>query len=227
MKVRQLAFRVFFYLLGLLLMAFGVAFSVNSNLGVSPINALPYVLSLLVGIDMGACVVAVFSVYVLVQILILRRKFRWINLTQILFSSAFGAFVNFAKSVLGGFALPSYAGQLVMLAISIVLVACGVSLYMSVRLMNMPMEGMTAAIAQMLPKYSFHSVKIVIDCTVTALAAMLSLAFLHQLVGVREGTVLCALLVGMVLKVIQKHLRPVVERLCFSKIEHSECNSAL
>ena len=34
------------YAAGLLFMAFGVAFSVNSGLGVSPVNSLPYVVSL-------------------------------------------------------------------------------------------------------------------------------------------------------------------------------------
>ena len=33
------------YVTGLLFMAFGVAFSVNSSLGVSPVNSLPYVIS--------------------------------------------------------------------------------------------------------------------------------------------------------------------------------------
>lgn len=190
MKIKNVAFRVGFYLLGLLLMAFGVAVSVNSDLGVSPINSVPYVLSLVVGVDMGICVVAVFACYVLVQLLLLRKAFRMLDFTQLIFVLAFGSFVDFAKHVVGDFALPTYLGRLVMLAVSIILVAGGVCLYMGVRLVNMPMEGMTAAIAAKLPRVSFHTVKIVLDCTVTALAALISLLFLHELIGVREGTLL-------------------------------------
>ena len=102
--------KVAVYAVGLLFMAFGVAFSVNSGLGVSPVNSLPYVVSLVLGVDMGSCVIAVFCFYVLVQILIYRRDFKWVNLTQILFSTLFGYFVDFAKAVVGDFALPTYPG---------------------------------------------------------------------------------------------------------------------
>ena len=45
--------RVILYAVGLLFMAFGVAFSVNSNLGVSPVNSLPYVISKIIHMDLG------------------------------------------------------------------------------------------------------------------------------------------------------------------------------
>ena len=48
------------YVTGLLFMAFGVAFSVNSSLGVSPVNSLPYVISRITGLDLGNCVIGIF-----------------------------------------------------------------------------------------------------------------------------------------------------------------------
>ena len=62
------------YVTGLLFMAFGVAFSVNSSLGVSPVNSLPYVISRITGLDLGNCVIGIFAFYILVQILLLRKK---------------------------------------------------------------------------------------------------------------------------------------------------------
>lgn len=192
-------------------MAFGVAFSVNSNLGVSPVNSLPYIISLILGLDMGRCVIAVFSCYILIQILLLCREFRWINLTQLIFSSLFGYFVDLAKLVVGDFVIPTYPGQLIMLAVSIILVALGVCLYMDVKLVNMPMEGMTHAVNQkLLPGKSFHDVKIIMDCTSVLFGCVLSVLFLGGLEGIREGTVICALLVGRVMKPMQKVLVPFV-----------------
>ena len=124
------------YVTGLLFMAFGVAFSVNSSLGVSPVNSLPYVISRITGLDLGNCVIGIFAFYILVQILLLRKKFRPIDLTQLIFSTIFGRFVDVAKKVVGDFAIPTYPGQLVMLAISIVFVAIGVCLYMDVQLVS-------------------------------------------------------------------------------------------
>ena len=107
MKSSNLAVRIGIYALGLLLMALGVALSVNSGLGVSPINSLPYVLSQILQVDMGSCVTGVFCAYILVQILLLRRKFRLIDLTQILFATLFGHFVNLAKWLLKDASCPA------------------------------------------------------------------------------------------------------------------------
>jgi len=208
--------RILFYIAGLFFMAFGVAFSVNSGLGVSPVNSLPYVASLISGIDLGNCVIAVFSGYILIQILLLRRRFRWINLTQIIFSTIFGYFVDLAKLVVGDFVLPTYIGQMGMLAVSILLVAVGVCLYMDVELVNMPMEGMTYAVKEnVFPKKPFHDVKVIMDCTVVAIGLALSVLCLGKVEGIREGTVICAVLVGKLMKPLQKRIRPLIERLCF------------
>ena len=73
MKWSRWIARVIIYMIGLLILAFGVAFSVNSNLGVSPVNSLPYVISLIVEKKLGTCVTVVFISYILLQILILRK----------------------------------------------------------------------------------------------------------------------------------------------------------
>ena len=103
MKERQIIRRVFVYVFGLLTLAFGVAFAVNSGLGISPVNSLPFIVSLIVNVDMGICVTVLFSLYILFQIIILQKDFKWINLTQLLFSSIFGYFVYFTRMVIGDF----------------------------------------------------------------------------------------------------------------------------
>ena len=65
--------RIVIYLAGLFFVALGVAFSVNSNLGVSPVNSLPYVVSRILGKDLGTCVTVIFIGYILIQILLLRK----------------------------------------------------------------------------------------------------------------------------------------------------------
>lgn len=208
--------RILIYIVGLFCLALGVAFSINSRLGVSPVNSLPYIISLITGKEIGLCVIAIFSFFIVIQILILRSEFKWINLTQIIFSTIFGYFVDFAKFILGDFSIPTYAGQLVMLAISILLVALGVCLYLDVKLVKMPMEGMISAVKEnILKKLAFHDVKVIMDCTVVTIGILLSLVFLNGIVGIREGTVLCALLVGKIMKPMQKAIVPLIEKACF------------
>ncbi len=210
----QWGLRVLFYVLGLFFLAMGVAFSVNSNLGVSPVNSLPYVASQVLGTAMSTCVIVIFCGYILFQVLILRREFRPINLLQIVFSTIFGYFVDFAKWLVGDFALPTYAGQLAMLCISILFIAVGVVLYIEVDLVPMPMEGLSLAVAKKL-NVPFHNMKIIVDCVVVAAGIAISFLCLHSLVGIREGTVITAIVTGKVMALVKKPLSPLLQRLCF------------
>ena len=96
-KTARLAIRLGIYCLGLLVLAFGIALSVNSNLGVSPVSSLPYVVSRIVNISLGSCTVIVYAVYVLLQMLLNGRKIQPMLLLQMVFSTIFGYFVDFAK----------------------------------------------------------------------------------------------------------------------------------
>ena len=212
----QTVFRVLTYCVGLMLLALGVALSVNSNLGVSPVNSLPYVVSRILNVQMGSCVTVIFCFYILLQILLLGKDFQPVNLLQILFSTVFGYFVDFAKMLVGDFAIPTYLGQLTMLAASIVLIALGVLLYMDAELVPMPMEGLSACIAKKLNK-PFSTMKTVIDCLVVFIGIGLSFAFLGKLDGIREGTVITAMVVGKLIALFKKPVSPIIKKICFGE----------
>ena len=215
MKKNKWIARIAAYAIGLLILAFGVAFSVNSNLGVSPANSFPYVVSLILNTKMGNCVTVIFICYILLQIVILRKDFQWINLSQILFSTLFGKFVDFAKMVLDGFCFPTYAGRLLMLAISIMLIAIGISMYMGAKLVNMPTEGLASAIAAKLPNKEFHQTKVMVDCASVGTALILSMCFLGGLQGIREGTIISAIVIGKVIPYANKVTKPILQKFCF------------
>ena len=126
---------------------------------------------------------------------------------QILFSTLFGYFVDFAKWVVGDFAIPTYAGQLTMLVISIGLIALGVLLYVEAGLVPMPMEGLAMAVAKKTGR-PFAKMKILVDCLSVGCAAAVSLLFLGRLAGVREGTVITAIAAGRVVGVLKGRLSP-------------------
>ena len=209
----KLLARLGVYCLGLLILALGIALAVNSNLGVSPVSSLPYVVSQIAGISLGTCTIAVYIGYILLQMLI-SRKFQPALLLQLVFSTIFGWFVDGAKWVLGDFCLPTYFGQLLMLAASILLIGFSLVLYIDVQLAPMPAEGLVGCLSEKLHK-PFSSMKTLVDCSSVLLGAVLSLLFLGRLVGIREGTILTALLVGRMMGVLRKFVGPWIQKLCF------------
>jgi len=209
---KQLHKRAAVYILGLFTLATGVAFAINSDLGVSPVNSFSYILSRILNVNMGICVFAFFASLVLCQIIVLRNRFKWINLTQIVAAFIFGYFVDLARFILGDFTFPTYFGQLLMLGISIMLIATGIILFIDAKLVSLPPEGLVQAITEIKPPWSFHSVKIVVDSALVAIAILLSLLFLGSIYGVREGTVLSAVLVGKAIPYIRKVTDPLLKR---------------
>ena len=203
--------RLLIYVLGLYLMAVGVVFSSRSALGVSPVSSLGNVLFQIGSsagapsyVNLGNCTTAVFCLYLLAEFLVLRRDFKLSMLLQIAASLLFGQLVNLASAML--FFLPapgSYPVQLLYLLVSVPLVAAGVMLYLSPNILAMPGEGLCLAVSQK-TGISMGTAKTVFDCSVVALSVAASLLYFRALVGVREGTVICALLVGFVFKLLQK-----------------------
>ena len=212
----QLAVRLAIYCLGLLVLAFGIALSVNCNLGVSPVSSLPYVVSQILNVSLGTCTTIVYALYVLAQMVLNGRKFQPALLLQLIFSTIFGYFVDGAKWVLGDFILPTYFGQLAMLAASIVLIGFSLVLYIDVQLAPMPAEGLVSCIADKLGK-PFSTIKTLFDCTSVLVGMVLCFVFLGRLVGIREGTVVTALLVGKMTGIIRKYLSPLLRRICFGE----------
>lgn len=219
------------YVVGLFIMAFGVSLSLKSNLGVSPVNSLPNEISLVansfgINLSLGNAVIIIFSCYVLVQILIKRRRFPLIDLTQVVFSVIFGYFTNFTGLLTNASSyLTSLPLRLLFMAVSMVFIAFGVSIYMNAKLVNMPMEGMTLAISEQLGK-PFARVKVVVDCSTVILALGLSLVFLHGIEGVGVGTVLAAVCVGLLVKPIQKLVSPALNRFCFGSENKTQAETA-
>ena len=66
-KRSRLAARLGIYLVGIMVLSFAIALSVNCNLGVSPVSSLPYVVSQILGISLGNCSILVYTVYIVIQ----------------------------------------------------------------------------------------------------------------------------------------------------------------
>ena len=205
--------RIALYIAGLFILALGVSLSVKSGLGVSPLNSVPYALTLVTGMDMGLLVALVFIFFLLLQILILRREFKPVKLLQIVGSFVFGWFVDCTNMIVGaGAVIENYWISLAFIAASIVFVALGILLYMGAGLMPLPGEGLVAAVAQK-SGWQFSTVKLAFDCALVIAAGVICFIALGGLGSVREGTVLSAVGIGLVMKPAGRWLNPRLERL--------------
>ena len=187
--------RYLLLLAGLAIIAFGVAFSIKASLGTSPISSVPYVVSLFAPLTVGTATIIMHCVFILLQILILRKKYHPIQLMQLPVALFFGYLTDFGVWAVQGISYHTYLQQWILCLIGIVLVAVGVSLEVKAGVVVLAGEGVVLAICKVLP-VKFGHMKVEFDVTLVVIACILSIVFTGRLQGVREGTVAAALLVG-------------------------------
>ena len=197
--------RYLLLLVGLAIMAFGVAFSIKASLGTSPISSVPYVVSLFAPLTVGTATIIMHCVFILLQILILRKKYHPIQLMQLPVAFFFGYLTDFGVWAVQGITCDHYLQQWLVCLIGIFLVAVGVSLEVKAGVVVLAGEGVVLAICKVLP-VKFGYMKVGFDVTLVAIACVLSFVFTGRLQGVREGTVAAALLVGLIAKKLGKML---------------------
>lgn len=210
------------YLVGLYVLAIGVVFALHADLGVSPSssvgNSLFLVfqsLGVLKFLTLGNCITISFLLYLCIEALVLRRNFKASMLLQIVGSFIFGWMTDLAKLTFDWW-LPTpenYLLKLVFLAVSIVAIAAGVMMYLAPNMLPLPGEGLSLAISRV-SKKPLPTCKVLCDSSMVIVAAALSLVFLGKLAGVREGTVISAVLVGTVMRQLMRWCNGFLLRFC-------------
>ena len=185
-------------------MTIGIALSVKSNLGVSPVSSIPYTMTCVWGIEMGKATIIFHAALVLIQILILRKRFKPINLLQVVVGIVFGYFTTFCNYL--ATYLPSTDNmvmRIVLMLVSTVFIAVGIFFYLPADLIPLAGEGVMQAVSDV-TKIEFSKVKIGFDCSMVVISVITCLICIHSLGSVGVGTVIAAFLVGFNLGRVNK-----------------------
>ncbi len=202
--MKNLKIRLPMYFIGLFIMTVGIAFSVRSDLGVSPVSSPPYTLTVVWNVEMGMATFLFHVALVLLQILLLRRKYKPKNLLQLAVGVVFGLFTTFCNGLVMMIPMPdSLPFRIIMLAVRIVIVAIGIFLYVPADIMPLAGEGTMLAISQV-TGFKFSNVKIGFDVSVSVISLVICLITVHSPGSVGIGTVVSAVLTGAALGVITR-----------------------
>lgn len=208
------------YVIGLFTITVGINISKMSALGISPVSSIPRACELIWGFTLGTTTIIIYCILVVLQIVILRKRFKILNILGIALTFAFGVMVDFTGTdpnafghLLLNFPRPSsYPMQLLYSICSVLIIGIGVFLYLRPSWIPMPAEGLAGAIAEVTGK-EFGDCKTIVDCSMIGVALILQLIFLGgfksfsgSTVVVREGTIIAAYCVGQVVKFLSKRI---------------------
>ncbi len=190
--------RILIFLAGLYCMGLGVALSVIASLGTSPISCFPYVVSEILPVSLGTVTFIMNLGFLLTQIIILRKDFNPWQILQIPALLVFSACIDWNSMIFSWISTDTYLLQILWMLAGCLILGTGIGLLLVADLIMMPADYLVRVLALVVLKKDFGKVKVAFDVTLVCIAALTSLIFLHEIVGIREGSLIAALTVGVI-----------------------------
>lgn len=194
MKVRQWTFRIFFYVLSMLILALGITLNTKTGLGVSPIISVSYAVSEIFHLNFGNVTLIWYIIFVIAQLIIRGKNRRYYDLLQIPLSIVFTRFMNlFNEALIIHF--EHFWQNMLLLILAVILTGVGAAMSVNMKLVPNPGDGIVAAFADCIHK-DMGFAKNVFDLMCITMTFILGLVFDHFLVGIGIGTVVAVIGVG-------------------------------
>lgn len=198
--------RILIFLAGLYCMGLGVALSVIAALGTSPISCFPYVVSEILPVSVGTVTFIMNFVFLLAQIAILRKDFKIWQILQLPALLVFSVFIDGNIMLFSWLPTDTYLLQVLWMLAGCLILGIGIGLLLLANYVMMPADNLVKVLATVVLKKDFGKVKVAFDVTLVCIAAATSLIFLHEIVGIREGSLIAALTVGIIARTVAAKL---------------------
>ena len=180
--MRLILEKYFVSTIGLFLVALGIALSIISNLGTSPLSCPAYILSLKFTPTVGEFTIIINMLLILIQLAVLRRSFKLKYLMQIPATLIFGYMIDFWVWVLGTVIPGTLVSRWLLVIAGSLISAVGVSLEVAAQAWMLSAEMTVYAFTKVCDK-PFSTLKIIMDCLYVVIAGCLSYLLFGNVFG--------------------------------------------
>ncbi len=202
--------RYILFAIALLINAMGIAYITKAALGTSPITSVTYVCSMFTPFTMGQWTILLNLLFIVLELpFMTRRQLKEdmrMYLSQIVITFFFGLCIDLCMFIIQDLNPVMYISKIVNLLIGCVILAIGIALEVKADVAMMAGEFFVRVLVKKFHK-DFGYLKLGFDWSLVILAVVLSFVFMGGLYGVREGTVIAALLVGPIVHFITPYYR--------------------
>ena len=215
MKHDHICRRILVFAVGLLVISLSIGFITKASLGTPPISSIPYSLSLIFpSLSLGNFTIIYSLLLVFLQLVILGKQADKVSLgLQVVISFVFGYFIDFGMMLLGDFSPEIYWERIVCVLIGCFGLAFGVYLQIVADFTMVPGDGFAYALSVRIKKKPYRVVRVCSDVSMIVIAAIIGYIGMGTTGGVREGTVICAILIGTIAGVYFSKLAWLTKRL--------------
>lgn len=204
-SLKNIVYRYVILTVGIFILSLGIGFAATAALRVSPVSSIPYVLSKVLPLTMGTLTIMMHSFFMILQIVILRKGFKAVELLQIGVVIVFGFFTDVCIALTSRIQVDNYLEQWALCLLSCFVIALGVAIEMKANVATLPVEGFMKTVS-VKTGMNFGKIKSITDTTLVVLGFVISLVLFKELKGIREGTIFAAVFIGYIVKYISPKL---------------------
>lgn len=208
-------FHFFEMLLGITSLSAGAAMGIIAGLGQTTLTGTCSAISGAMGIKVGTAMILLYGFFLLLQILILRSKFKITGFLQLVPVVIQGWILNYFKYDFPPFQVldpQTYPEQFVIFAVGMVLISFGFTCVKCSRFVNYPPETFCSLMAERVG-IRFGTSKIVLDFVYVGTSLLLCWLFGLDFGIVREGTVIFAVCNGILINLFQPRVEVIFRSL--------------
>lgn len=190
----------------------GASLALKAAVGVGAWDAIGQSIATVLGMKVGTVFIILNSSCVLVQIILLKKEFKAIQLIQVFLSVLTGLIINFMfYDVFSHLEINNYFGRLILLVFSQIVCAVGVSILVTLDFISFPLESCCMVISKKINK-NFGLIRQFVDIICIIVAITITLIF-ESTLTVREGTVIAMIIFGPMLNLFIKFFSPLLKNL--------------
>lgn len=202
--MNNLSIRWISFIMGIAINSFGIAFITKGALGTSQVSSVPYIMSLhFPAITFGMFTFIFNMLFILIQILLLKKDFKPFQFLQIGVNIIFSFLIDISMWLLSFLQPEIFITRFICMFIGCMILAFGISLEVAAKMIYVPGEGVVQAIAKV-KKMKFGTVKIYFDVLLICIASILSFIFFGRLNGIGIGTIFSAISIGKFVNIISR-----------------------
>ena len=211
MKGKRILYCELAYFLGIIVLAFGTALMEKADFGISMVVAPAYLIHLKVSeyvpfFSFGMSEY-VFQAVVLVLLSFVMRKFKKSYILSFATAFLYGTVLDISISIVALFPYSGIFWRVFLYITGLIICAIGVALLLHT---YFPPEAYELVVKELSAKFNatVGKTKTIYDCCSCVLAIVLSVCFFHAFVGVKWGTIVCAIvngwLIGRISQLLEK-----------------------
>lgn len=205
--MKKMILSLLFISINIVITGIGASLGIKAAVGVGAWDALSQSISTVIGMKIGTFSMLLNISCVVLQLLMLGKRFKPLALLQVFVAILLGYVVNFMYyTIYANIIIDNYFVNLILFVLSILIIVIGVANIMAMNFISFPLEGACLVISDRF-NLNFGKVRQGADILSIIIALIVAISF-KDTITVREGTVIGMLLFGPLLDRIMRFVKP-------------------